>query len=54
MLQRIAWVTGATHSWLGDRYTFLVTGEETVGAYLVVEAYCHRAAARPAHPHARG
>src|SRR5262245_3843495 len=42
-----------THSMVGDRYTLLLTGEQTAGAYAVVEAFVPPGGGPPAHVHSR-
>jgi len=45
--------TGPSYWGPGDRYTFLVTGEETGGAYFVMEAYVPPGGGPPPHIHTR-
>jgi quercetin dioxygenase-like cupin family protein len=45
--------TGASYVGPGDLYTFLVTGEETGGAYFVMEAFVPPGGGPPAHIHWR-
>jgi quercetin dioxygenase-like cupin family protein len=42
-----------TYSMVGDRYTLLLTGEQTAGAYAVVEAFVPPGGGPPAHVHRR-
>jgi quercetin dioxygenase-like cupin family protein len=42
-----------TYSMVGDRYTLLLTGEQTGGAYAVVEAFVPPGGGPPAHVHSR-
>jgi quercetin dioxygenase-like cupin family protein len=42
-----------TYSMAGDRYTLLLTGEQTAGAYAVVEAFVPLGGGPPAHVHRR-
>jgi quercetin dioxygenase-like cupin family protein len=45
--------TGPSYWGPGDRYTFLVTGEESGGAYFVMEAYVPPGGGPPPHVHTR-
>ena len=38
---------------VGDRYTLLLTGEQTAGAYAVIEAFVPPGGGPPAHVHSR-
>ena len=40
-----------TYSMVGDRYTLLLTGEQTAGVYAVVEAFVPPGGGPPAHVH---
>ena len=45
--------TGRAYWGPGDRYTFLVTGEETAGAYFAMEAFVPPGGGPPPHIHTR-
>ena len=45
--------TGPSYWGPGDRYTFLVTGEESGGAYFAMEAYVPPGGGPPPHIHTR-
>jgi quercetin dioxygenase-like cupin family protein len=45
--------TGPAYWGPGDRYTFLVTGEESGGAYFAMEAYVPPGGGPPPHIHSR-
>ena len=45
--------TGPAYWGLGDRYTFLVTGAETGGAYFAMEAYVPPGGGPAPHIHTR-
>jgi quercetin dioxygenase-like cupin family protein len=45
--------TGPSYWGPGDRYTFLVTGEESGGAYFIMEAYVPPGGGPPPHIHWR-
>ncbi len=45
--------TGPSYWGPGDRYTFLVTGEESGGAYFAMEALVPPGGGPPAHTHSR-
>lgn len=45
--------TGPAYWGPGDRYTFLVTGEESGGAYFAMEAYVPPGGGPPPHTHTR-
>ncbi len=45
--------TGPSYWGPGDRYTFLVTGEESGGAYFAMEALVPRGGGPPPHTHTR-
>jgi quercetin dioxygenase-like cupin family protein len=45
--------TGPSYWGPGDRYTFLVTGEETGGAYFAMEAWVPPGGGPPPHVHTR-
>ena len=49
----VATETGPAYWGPGDRYTFLVTGEQSGGAYFILEAFVPPGGGPPPHYHER-